>query len=108
MLWAKNKDLAIWLRNQGLADCRTARFALRQVDLRLFGEPVTFAHLVVSKSQQSVEKLTKGYLLWQTQSFDPTKGHTPFTDLIEDQPKIHQRALKRITLSLNSGNKSII
>ncbi|MEN9666667.1 MAG: hypothetical protein RLZZ326_3030, partial [Planctomycetota bacterium] len=61
MLWEKHKELAIALRNQGLADCLAARFALRPVELTIFGQPVTFAHLVVSKSQQSVEKLTKGF-----------------------------------------------
>lgn len=108
MLWEKNKELAVALRNQGLADCLGSRFALRLVDLKLFGEPVTFAHLVVSKSQQSVEKLTKGYLLWHSQSFDPTKGHAPFTELIEDQPQNHQRALTRLIQTLNRVNKSIV
>jgi len=108
VLWEKNKDLALALRNQGLADCLAARFALRPMDLKLFGQPVTFAHLVVSKSQQSVEKLTKGYLLWHSQSFDPTKGHAPFTELIEDLPQKHQRALTRLIQVLNLVNKSII
>ena len=108
MLWEKHKELAIALRNQGLADCLAARFSLRTIDLKLFGEPVTFAHFVVSKSQQSVEKLTKGYLLWQFRSFDPTKGHSPFTQLIEDQPQNHQRALNRLIQSLNVVNKSIV
>lgn len=108
MLWEKNKELAIALRNQGLADCLGARFALRPVDLQLFGEPVTFAHMVVSKSQQSVEKLTKGYLLWHSQSFDPTKGHAPFTELLEDQAQHNDRALKRLIQSLNLVNKSIV
>ena len=40
MLWENNKELAIALRNQGLADCLTARFALRPVDLKLFGQPM--------------------------------------------------------------------
>lgn len=108
MLWEKHKELAIALRNQGLADCLAARFSLRSVDLKLFGEPVTFAHIVVSKSQQSAEKLTKGYLLWQSQSFDPTKGHAPFTQLFYDQPQNHQRALSRLVQSLNLVNKSMV
>lgn len=108
MRWEKNEALAIALRNQGLADCLAARFALRHVDLTLFGEPVTFAHLVVSKSQQSVEKLTKGYLLWHSQSFDPTKGHSPFTEAIEDQSPIHKRALARLTLGLRLGSKTLV
>lgn len=108
MLWENNKTLALAMRNQGLADCLAARFALRPVDLRLFGQSVTFAHLVVSKSQQSVEKLTKGYLLWHSQSFDPTKGHAPFTELIEDQPQNHQRALMRLIQALNLVSRSIV
>jgi hypothetical protein len=108
VLWEKNKDLALALRNQGIADCLAARFALRRVELELFGQPMTFAHLVVSKSQQSVEKLTKGYLLWHSQSFDPTKGHAPFTDLITDQPQTHQRALTRLIQALNLGDKSVV
>ena len=108
MLWENNKELAIALRNQGLADCLTARFALRPVDLKLFGQPMTFAHLVVLKSQQSVEKLTKGYLLWHSPSFDPTKGHAPFTHLIEDQPQNQQRALRHMIQALNLVSKSIV
>lgn len=108
VLWKKNKDLAIALRNQGLADCLAARFALRPFDLKLFGEPVTFAHLVVSKSQQSVEKLTKGYLLWHSQSFDPTKGHAPFTELIEDQSDHNERILKRLMQALNRVSRPIV
>ena len=107
-MWEKPKELAIALRNQGLADCLTARFALRPVDLKLFGQPMTFAHLVVLKSQQSVEKLTKGYLLWHSQSFDPTKGHAPFTDLIEDQPQNQHRALKRFIQALNLMSNSMV
>ncbi len=108
MLWERNKELAIALRNQGLADCLTARFALRHVDMNLFGQPVTFAHLVVSKSQQSVEKLTKGYLLWHSQSFDPTKGHAPFTELIKDQPHNQTQTLKRLIQTLNIANYTIV
>lgn len=108
MLWEKNKELAIALRNQGLADCLAARFGLRPVDLTLFGEPVTFAHLVVSKSQQSVEKLTKGYLLWHSRSFDPTKGHAPFTELIDEQSQHERRALTRLIQALNLVNRSIV
>lgn len=108
MLWRSHRESAVALRDQGIADCLAARFALRQVELDLFGVPVTFAHLVVSKSQQSVEKLTKGYLLWHSQSFDPTKGHEPFTELIENQPVHHQRAFTRLIQALNLVNGSIV
>lgn len=108
MLWEDHKALAIALRDQGLADGLAARFALRPLDLNLLGQPVTFAHLVVSKSQQAVEKLTKGYLLWQSPSFDPTKGHAPFTELIEDPSNRNLRGLKRLVQALNYKNRSLI
>lgn len=108
MLWLQHGVLAAALRDQGLADYLAARFALRPVQLRLFGQPVTFAHVTVSKAQQAVEKLTKGYLLWQFPSFDPTKGHSPFTSLIADQPTHQSRALKRLTQTLNLVNRSIV
>ncbi len=69
---------------------------------------MTFAHMVVSKSQQTVEKLTKGYLLWHSQSFDPTKGHDPFTNLLEEQSQYQRRALERLIQALNLVNKSIV
>jgi hypothetical protein len=108
VLWQQNRELAVSLRNQGLADCLAARLALRPAELNLFGQKVTFAHLSVSKSQQAVEKLTKGYLLWHSQSFDPTKGHSPFTSLLEDQPPDQRRALERLVQALNLVNKSIV
>jgi hypothetical protein len=74
----------------------------------LFDQPVTFAHLAVSKAQQSVEKLTKGYLLWHSQSFDPTKGHSPFTFLLEDQPEHQPKALERLLLALSRLNPTIV
>lgn len=79
MNWQEYKTLALGLRNQGLADGVAARSALRPGVIRILGCDTTLAHLVVAKSQQSVEKLTKGYLLWHSKSFDPTKGHTPFS-----------------------------
>ncbi len=108
MLWQQKRDLALSLRDQGLADCLAARFALRLVNLTLFGQPITFAHVTVSKSQQAVEKLTKGYLLWHSQSFDPTKCHAPFTQLIEDQPQHQRRVLQRLIQTLTRMNKSIV
>ena len=108
MLWQRNRELAVALRNQGLADCLAARFALRPVDLKLFGEPISFAHLVVSKSQQSAEKLTKGYLLWHSQSFDPTKGHAPFTALFQNKPTALERPLARLIQALNVVNRTIV
>ena len=48
MLWQQHRELAVSLRDQGLADCLAARFALRPLELKLFGQPVTFAHLTAS------------------------------------------------------------
>jgi hypothetical protein len=107
-LWQQHRDLAVALRDQGLADYLAARFALRPTELKLFDRSITFAHLVVAKSQQAVEKLTKGYLLWHSQSFDPTKGHAPFTYLLEDQPQDQRRALERLIQALNHVNKKIV
>jgi hypothetical protein len=108
VLWQQNRNLALSLRDQGLADCLAARFTLRPVELRLFQQPVTFAHPTVSMSQQAVEKLTKGYLLWHFQSFDPTKGHAPFATLLEDQPPQQRRALERLIQALDRLNGSIV
>ena len=108
MLWQQHRDLAVALRDQGLADYLAARFALRPTNLKLFGRPITFAHLVVAKSQQAVEKLTKGYLLWHSQSFDPTKGHAPFTHLLKDQPQEQSKALTHLIQALNHVNKKIV
>ncbi len=108
MLWQQHRDLAVALRDQGLADYLAARFALRPTGLTVFERPVTFAHLVVAKSQQAVEKVTKGYLLWHSQTFDPTKGHAPFTYLLEDQPPHQRKALERLIQALNHVNKKIV
>lgn len=108
VLWQQNRKLALGLRDQGLADCLAARFALRPVEQRLFDQPVTFAHLIVSKAQQAVEKLTKGYLLWLSQSFDPTKGHSPFTNLLEDESRQSRARINRLIQALNMVNKLIV
>ncbi len=108
MLWQQHRDLAVALRDQGLADYLAARFSLRPTELKLFDRPVTLAHVVVAKSQQAIEKVTKGYLLWHSQSFDPTKGHAPFTYLLQDQPPNHRKPLKRLIQALNHVNKKIV
>ena len=107
-MWRDHKHLATALRDHGLADYLAARFALRPAELMLFDRPITFAHLVVAKSQQAIEKLTKGYLLWHFQSFDPTKGHAPFTALLEDQPQHLRKALDRLFLTFNRMKAPII
>ena len=37
MLWQQNRDLALFLHNQGLADCLAARFALARGPEALLG-----------------------------------------------------------------------
>jgi hypothetical protein len=108
LLWHQYRDLALALRDQGLADCFAARFALRNVELNVFDRRVTFAHLVVAQSQQSVEKVTKGFLLWHSKSFDPTKGHAPFSSLLKDQPSNQRKAMERLTLALGHVNEKIV
>jgi hypothetical protein len=67
---------------------------------------MNLAHLVAAKAQQSVEKLTKGWLLWLSSSFDPTKGHTPFTRKLEAQ--IEQKDFARLLTSLNRLNPRVV
>lgn len=108
MLWQQHRELATSLRDQALADYLAARLAIRSQELIVVDRVTTFAHLAVAKSQQAVEKITKGYLLWHSQSFDPTKGHTPFTQLLEDQPQHERKALERLVQALNHANKKIV
>lgn len=105
--WLEHKTLAIGLRNQGLADCVAARFALRPGVIRILGCDTTLAHLVVAKSQQSVEKLTKGYLLWHSKSFDPTKGHTPFTRALT-LPDSQRLYLEALCFKLNRLDRRVV
>ncbi|HQU45206.1 MAG TPA: hypothetical protein PK867_20495, partial [Pirellulales bacterium] len=107
MNWSDHKDLAVGLRDQGLADCVAARFALRPGSIEILGNSTTLAHLVAAKSQQSVEKLTKGYLLWHSRSFDPTKGHTPFTKALELQ-EIQRVVFDAMCIKLNRLHRGVI
>jgi hypothetical protein len=104
--WKEHRKLATALRDQGLIDFLAARFALRPVDLKFSGQPITFAHIAVAKSQQSIEKLTKGFLLWDSPGFDPTKGHAPFTTLLSDQTQ--RKAFARFFQSLNTANHRLV
>ena len=106
MLWQDHQTLAAGLRDQGLADCLVAHFCLRDDDLSFPGRRMTLAHVVVAKSQQSIEKVVKGWLLWQSASFDPTKGHTPFTRELE-QPELRP-PLKRLLLVLGRLNPQLV
>ncbi|HJT32839.1 MAG TPA: hypothetical protein VJ783_12435 [Pirellulales bacterium] len=107
MNWLDHKTLAIGLRDQGLADCVAARFALRPGLIEILGSKTTLAHLVVAKSQQTVEKLTKAYLLWHSRSFDPTKGHTPFTRALE-LPENQRLVFDAMCIKLNRLNRNVV
>lgn len=107
MLWENHKTLAGALRDQALADCIAARFALRPLTFSLSGIETTLAHLVVAKCQQSVEKLTKGYLLWHSRSFDPTKGHNPFTRTLLQEEK-QRKVLAALCSCLNKIDKHVV
>jgi len=105
--WQQHKTLATALRDQGLADCLAARANLRAdgAVLQVCGRRITQAHVVVAKCQQSIEKIVKGYLLWHSGAFDPTKGHTPFTRALgnEKHPEI-----ERLCYSLNRINARVV
>ena len=107
MNWRDPKVLAAALRDQALADCIAARFVLRPVTFPLFGNPTTLAHVVIAKSQQSVEKLLKGYLLWHSGSFDPTKGHTPFTATLA-LPDKQREVIEALCIRLNKLNSRVV
>jgi hypothetical protein len=100
MNWRDHKTLAVGLRDQALADCIAARFALRPATFSLHHSQTTLAHLVTAKCQQSVEKLTKGYLLWHSGSFDPTRGHTPFTRTL-GLPEKQRAVIDKLCMQLN-------
>jgi hypothetical protein len=103
--WHDHRILASSLRDQGLADLVTAKVCLNASDYFAFGRQFSHSHVVVSMGQQSIEKVTKGYLLWHTRSFDPTKGHRPFTlSLGRVLPTEIQSLLQR----LNRQSRSLV
>ena len=111
MNWQRPKDLSLALRDQGLCDCLAARANFGDGSLKVAGRQTTFAHVVVAKCQQSIEKILKGYLLWHNSSFDPTKGHSPLEDAFQSEvgpPSVIQElcsALNRINRKLVSELK---
>jgi hypothetical protein len=97
--WQDHRTLAEGLRDQGLVDCLVAWNCLKNNDeFVLFDRRMNLAHVVAAKAQQAIEKVTKGWLLWLSSSFDPTKGHTPFTRELESQ--VERREFKRLLFSL--------
>ena len=107
MNWQEPKRLALALRDQGLCDCIAARANLRADSFQVLGRATNLAHLVVAKCQQSVEKIMKGYLLWHSGSFDPTKGHAPFTNALIVEPA-PAREITALCTSLNRLNRQIV
>lgn len=79
MNWREHQPLAYSLRDQALADLIAARVVLRPLPFVINGQRTLLAHAAVSKSQQASEKLLKGWLLWHSRSFDPTKAHAPLS-----------------------------
>jgi hypothetical protein len=107
VLWQNHKTLAAGLRDQGLIDCLVARYCLdHDGDFSTLDPPANLAHVVVAKAQQSVEKVTKGWLLWLSASFDPTKGHTPFTRQLESQ--LERKELQRLLRDLDRLNRRAV
>ena len=107
MQWQDHRTLAEGLRDQGLVDCLVAWNCLKNNDeFVLFDRRMNLAHVVAAKAQQAIEKVTKGWLLWLSSSFDPTKGHTPFTRELESQ--VERREFKRLLFSLNRLNRKVI
>jgi hypothetical protein len=107
VLWKDHRTLAAVLRDQGLVDCLVARYCMNKDDeFTEFHAGANLAHLVVAKAQQSVEKVTKGWLLWQSSSFDPTKGHAPFTHELESQAESKER--QRLLIALNRLNARLV
>ena len=107
MQWQDHRTLAEALRDQGLIDCLVAWNCLRNnEEFLIFDRTVNQAHVVAAKSQQAVEKVTKGWLLWLSASFDPTKGHTPFTHELESLRE--RKELKRLLTSLNRLNPRVV
>ncbi|MGA2619794.1 MAG: hypothetical protein ABSF26_19450 [Thermoguttaceae bacterium] len=103
MNWQNHRVLAIALRDQGLADCIAARRNLSFDTVRILQRQTNLAHLVVAKCQQALEKLTKGYLLWHAGSFDPTKGHCPFSEALGANPEVD-----KLCAALNKINPGVV
>ena len=74
--------LAEKLRDQSLADLLIARANLGQKGFRLGGVAINRNHLVISKCQQSAEKLLKSYFVRHGESVNPFRGHTPLQDVL--------------------------
>jgi hypothetical protein len=107
VLWKDHRTLAAVLRDQGLVDCLVARYCMnKDEEFTELHVGVNLSHLVVAKAQQSVEKVTKGWLLWRSSSFDPTKGHAPFTRELESQAECKE--LQRLLAALNRLNPRLV
>jgi hypothetical protein len=100
-------ELAMHTLYQGLADLLGARAYLDgQVSLT-FSTPLgrlELAHMAVSKSHQSVEKVLKGYLVFHGQSINPFRGHDPLTRVMNGEGGNASFLLKfRTTMRQSSG-----
>lgn len=107
MNWQQPKILALALRDQGLADCLAARLNLRTETWLVSERRINLAHVVVAKCQQAVEKLVKGYLLFHSGTFDPSEGHTPFTEALAASPKIRSE-INDLCAALNRLDRRVV
>lgn len=107
MNWQQPKILALALRDQGLADCLAARLNLRNETWLVSERRINLAHVVVAKCQQAVEKLTKGYLLFHSGTFDPSKRHTPFTEALAISPNAPSE-IKKLSITLNRLDRRVV
>jgi hypothetical protein len=78
----EQKLLAEKLREQSLADLLIARANLGQTGFRLGDVRINRNHVVISKCQQSAEKLLKSYFLWHGDSVNPFHAHRPMQNVL--------------------------
>jgi hypothetical protein len=78
----EQKLLAEKMRDQSLVDLLIAQVNRGQKGFRLGAVQANRNHLVISKCQQSAEKLLKAYFVWHGDSLNPFRGHTPMQDVL--------------------------
>ncbi len=98
-------SFACKLRDQGLVDLLIAQEVLliKKV-FKLPGAqylpPINRYHLTIAKSQQSLEKVVKGYLLWHRESVSPFGGHAVITGIFDKQIGGNTSRLKKLRETL--------
>jgi HEPN domain-containing protein len=98
------------LRDQGLVDLLIAQeiFLVTEV-LKLpvaQNQPqINRYHLTIAKSQQSLEKVVKGYLLWHQESVSPFGGHAVITGIFDKQIGGNTSRLEKLRRALRTAKK---